>query len=350
MGIKGVNDAQLAAIGPDAETLAGPAAEHLKAVQNKTQERNTARSDRYRVVRNVADRKRQLDDPNADKPALAAEIAKMEAEIADWDERIKTLDTELAELVDHPPPQPQYAMAARDSQQVEDCRIRIRGEPENYGDTVPRGVLRVIEISNLPAISTSESGRRQLAGWLSSRENPLTARVFVNRVWQHLFGRGLVTTPDDFGVTGSTPSHPELLDHLATRFMESGWSIKQLIREIVLSRTYQLASSPSSEGLKRDPDNVLLWRMPLRRLEVEPFRDAILAVSGQLDRDRPHGSAIQKIGVFSDYEFNFKVKLTPEMAASNHRSVYLPIVRGSLPEMLQLFDFADPNALIGHCS
>jgi len=347
MGIKGVNDADLAVIGPDARTLAAPAAEHLKAVQKKTQERNTARSDRYRVVRNVADRKRQLDKPGADTPALEADIARMDAEIADWDERIKALDAELAELVDNPPPQPQFAMGARDAQQIEDCRIRIRGEPENYGDTVPRGVLRMIEVSNLPGISTGESGRLQLARWLTSRENPLTARVFVNRVWLHLFGRGLVTTPDDFGVTGSRPSHPELLDHLASQFMQSGWSIKQLVREIVLSRTYQLASTPSADGLKRDPDNVLLWRMPVRRLEVEPFRDALLAVSGKLDRQRPDGSVVQQIGVFSDYEFNFKVKLTPEMTTSNHRSIYLPVVRGALPEMLQLFDFADPNSLIG---
>ena len=347
MGIKGVNDAELSAIGPDADQLAGPAAEHLKAVQDKTQERNTARSDRYRVVRNVADRKRQLEKPGSDKPALEAEIAKMDAEIADWDERIKALDAELAELVDNPPPQPLFAMGARDAEQVEDCRIRIRGEPENYGDAVPRGVLRMIEVSGLPGVSTGESGRLQLARWLASRENPLTARVFVNRVWLHLFGRGLVTTPDDFGVTGSKPSHPALLDHLASQFMQNGWSIKQLIREIVLSRTYQLASTPSAAGLKRDPDNVFLWRMPVRRLEVEPFRDALLAVSGQLNRERPAGSVIQQIGVFSGYEFNSSVKLTPEMTASTHRSVYLPIVRGSLPEMLQLFDFADPNALVG---
>ncbi|MBI1310184.1 DUF1553 domain-containing protein [bacterium] len=347
MGIKGVNDAPLAVMGPDAEQLAGPAAEHLAAVQNKTQERNTARSDRYRVVRNVADRKRQLDKPGIDKPALEAEIAKMEAEIADWDDRIKTLDVELAELVDNPPPQPLFAMGARDARQPEDCRIRIRGEPENYGDAVPRGVLRMIAISNLPGISTGESGRLQLAQWLSSPGNPLTARVFVNRVWLHLFGRGLVATPDDFGVTGAKPSHPQLLDHLASRFMQSDWSIKQLIRDIVLSRTYQLASTPSPDGLKRDPDNVLLWRMPVRQIEVEPFRDALLAVSGLLDRQRPEGSVIQQIGVFSDYEFNFRIKLTPEMVRSKHRSIYLPIVRGSLPEMLQLFDFADPNALIG---
>jgi hypothetical protein len=169
----------------------------------------------------------------------------------------------------------------------------------------------------------------------------------VNRVWLHLFGRGLVDTPDDFGATGAKPSHPLLLDYLAARFVERGWSMRELIREIVLSRTYQLASDSSAEGLKLDPDNVLLWRMPVRRLEVEPFRDALLAVSGRLNRERRVGSPIQQIGVFSDYEFNFKTKLTSEMISTGHRSVYLPVVRGSLPELFQLFDFADPNSLVG---
>lgn len=207
-------------------------------------------------------------------------------------------------------------------------------------------MLQAIDVPGLPAIGSGESGRRQLALWLTSRDNPLTARVLVNRVWQHLFGRGLVDTPDDFGFTGSPPSHPLLLDYLAAKFTQQGWSVKSLLREIVLSRTYQLSSTPSDNGWELDPDNVLLWRMTPRRLEVEPFRDALLAVSGKLNRQRPQGSVIQQIGVFDDYEFNFKVKLTPEMARGEHRSIYLPVVRGSLPEMLQLFDFADPNSLV----
>jgi hypothetical protein len=235
MGIRGVNDSELAAIGPDAGKLAGPAAEHLQAVQDQTQKRNTARSDRYRVVRNVADRKLQLTKPDADQEALEKEIAEMEADILVWDERIKAMDDELAKLVANPPPQPQFAMAARDVAHPEHCRIRVRGEPENYGPEVPRGVLQAIEVPGLPAIGEGESGRRQLALWLTSRDNPLTARVRVNRVWQHLFGRGLVDTPDDFGFTGSPPSHPLLLDYLAAKFMQQGWSVKSLLREIVLS-------------------------------------------------------------------------------------------------------------------
>ena len=210
-----------------------------------------------------------------------------------------------------------------------------------------RGVLRAVEIADLASIGEGESGRLQLAAWLSSRDNPLTARVIVNRIWLHLFGRGLVDTPDDFGVTGSRPSHPLLLDYLASRLMTNQWSVKAIIREIVLSRTYQLASDGTGNGSKIDPDNILLWRMSVRRLEVEPFHDALLSVSGRLNRARPHGSVIQRIGVFSDYEFNFKTKVTPEMVNNNHRSVYLPVVRGSLPEVFQLFDFADPNSLAG---
>jgi hypothetical protein len=257
------------------------------------------------------------------------------------------MDEELATMVASPPQQPEFAMGARDHAQSEDCQIRVRGEPANLGERVPRGVLRAIEVSNVTSIGKSESGRLQLAMWLTSAENPLTPRVMVNRIWLHLFGRGLVDTPDDFGATGSEPSHPELLDYLALRFIEDGWSVKRLIREIVLSRTYQLASDSNATALTLDPDNVHLWRMPVRRLEVEPFRDAMLTVSGELNRDRPTGSPIQQIGVFSDYEFNSRTKLTPEMLSSNHRSVYLPVVRGSLPDMFQLFDFADPNSLVG---
>jgi hypothetical protein len=347
MGIKGVNDSGLVAIGAQAEELAGAAAEHLESVKVQTQKRNTARSDRYRVVRRVADSKRKLTKATSGKQVLEEEIAKMDLEIKDWDERIKKMDEELAALVANPPAQPLFAMGARDYPKPADVAIRIRGEPTNYGKSVPRGVLRAIKIANLPAIGKTESGRLQLASWLSSKENPLTARVMVNRIWQHMFGRGLVDTPDDFGFTGAKPSHPLLLDYLAARFVQQDWSVKKVIREIALSRTYQQSSEVSGNGPELDPDNVLLWHMSLRRLEVEPFRDALLAVSGRLNRTRREGSAIQQIGVFSDYEFNFKTKLTPEMIRSEHRSVYLPLVRGSLPEMLALFDFADPNALVG---
>ena len=133
------------------------------------------------------------------------------------------------------------------------------------------------------------SGRLELADWLASPENPLTARVLVNRVWLHLFGRGLVPTPDNFGAAGQPPSHPELLDHLAVTFMENGWSVKTLIRQLVLSRAYQLDSRFDARDNEVDPDNVLVWRMSKHRLEAEAVRDAMLAVSGQLDRAQAQG-------------------------------------------------------------
>lgn len=347
MGIKGVNDSALAPIGPRADEYIAAATEHLEAVKQQTQKRNTARSDRYRVVRRVADAKRRLAGAGADKQNLEEEIAAMEAEIADWDDRIQEMDAVLADLVGSPPPQPEYAMGAREAEIPEDCRIRIRGEPANYGEPVPRGVPRAISVNDLAPVSQSESGRLQLAQWLSSPQNPLTPRVMVNRVWLHLFGRGLVDTPDDFGATGSPPSHPLLLDYLAAQFIRQDWSVKRLIREIVLSRTYQLSGNSTDSGIRRDPDNVLLWRMRVRRLEAEPFRDALLAVSGRLNREQPTGSPVQKIGIFSDYEFNSRTTLTAEMIRTDHRTVYVPVVRGSLPELLELFDFADPNALTG---
>ena len=350
MGIRGVNDSPLQPIGPQAAELAAPAAEHFRRVQEQTQTRNTARSDRYRVVRKVADLKRQLEQPAAekapDKAALSAEIETLEAEIKRWDEKIAGLDKELNALVDQPPPQPDYAMAARDASQIENCRVHVRGETTNLGDSVPRGVLQVLPVEQA-AIGADESGRRQLAEWLASPDNPLTARVAVNRVWQHLLGRGLVTTPDDFGTSGMRPSHPELLDHLAAGFMADGWSLKRLIRSLVLTRTYRLGSQVAEANQQIDPDNVWLWRRRPRRLEAEAFRDAILATSGELETSSYSQSEVARLDPLKQPEFNFALALKPEQMEHAHRSVYLPIVRGNLPEMLKLFDFADPNRPVG---
>src|SRR5262249_10896487 len=162
----------------------------------------------------------------------------------------------------------------------------VRGEVEKPGETVPRGLLQVLARQPV-AIPPDRSGRLELAEWLASRDNPLTARVFVNRVWLHLFGRGLVPTPDNFGAGGLPPSDPALLDELAASFMEDGWSVKKLIRRLVLSRAYQLGGRHDEANFKADPDNSLVWRMSPRRLEAEALRDALLAVSGELVRTPP---------------------------------------------------------------
>jgi hypothetical protein len=172
---------------------------------------------------------------------------------------------------------------------------------------------------------TQGSGRLELARAIASRDNPLTARVLVNRVWQQHFGRGIVGTPSNFGLLGERPTHPELLDHLAARFMESGWSIKQLHREIMLSATYRLASSDRAQNFEHDPDNRLLWRMNRRRLDVEAMRDAVLAVSGNLDLTMGGPS------------------LNLSDAKNYRRTLYASISRHDLNGMLRLFDFPDPN-------
>lgn len=345
-GIKGVNDAELQPIGQHRDR-AKDAAKHLEQVKEQTQKRNTARSDRYRVVRRVASMKLQLKKPGVNAETIQQEIDKLNEEIKEWDAKIKKMDEDLKHLVENPPPLPGYAMAAREQPTLIDSHIHIRGEFNNLGKKVSRGVLQVISIPEVESIRTHQSGRLQLANWIASPKNPLTTRVAVNRIWQHLFGRGLVATPDDFGINGSRPSHPQLLDYLASRFIEQRWSMKKLIREIVLSRTYQLSSAVIEMNQKLDPENIFLWRSRPSRLTVEAFRDAVMTVSGQLDLTPRSGSVIAEMNPFTQDEFNSRTNLTQEQMKHSHRSIYFTVARGKLPEILKLFDFADPNALIG---
>jgi hypothetical protein len=162
----------------------------------------------------------------------------------------------------------------------------------------------------------------------------------VNRVWLHLFGRGLVPTPDNFGAAGQPPSHPELLDQLAVSFMDNGWSVKGLIRQIVLSRAYQLDSRFDARNFELDPDDVLVWRMSKRRLEGEALRDAMLAISGQLDRSKPKGSVVGRSG---EGYANLALLASVAEAQGNIPSVYLGVMRANFLEALALFDFPDPS-------
>lgn len=165
----------------------------------------------------------------------------------------------------------------------DDIHLLSRGDPEQPKEQVQPGVLPVLGGTGLPLAATDAERRRALADWIASPENPLTARVMVNRIWQGHFGVGLVETPSDFGRNGAKPSHPELLDWLASRFMRSGWSIKQLHRLLTLSATYRQSSRIDAGAQARDADVRLLWRYPSRRLEAETIRDSMLAVSGRLD-------------------------------------------------------------------
>jgi hypothetical protein len=186
------------------------------------------------------------------------------------------------------------------------------------------------------------SGRLELAGWLVDPLNPLTARVMVNRIWQHHFGRGLVATPNDFGARGRPPTHPELLDYLASRFVQDGWSIKTMHRRIMLSRTYQLSAAEDSRAASIDPANILHWRHDRRRLSAEEIRDSMLAVAGTLDRTAPDGPF--PLPPESEFRYTQHVQfVAPASFDSNRRTVYQIQQRLRRRRVLEVFDGADPN-------
>ena len=240
---------------------------------------------------------------------------------------------------------PDLFMAVFDSKSPGDTQLRIRGEAAERGDKMPRSFLVVGSTAPLPTIEPSSSGRLELANYLVQKDNPLTARVAANRVWQHLIGKGIVGSVDNFGAQGEKPTHPELLDYLATQLRDNGWSIKKLVREVVLSRTYQLAGAASPKAQSIDPENNFVWRARHRRLEVEAIRDAMLLASGQLDLTRPdHGSVVNQLG---DAEVGRGLDPKKFNTVMTKRSVYLPIIRTVVPEMLQVFDFPEPSNISG---
>lgn len=237
-----------------------------------------------------------------------------------------------------------FAMGVQPADKPVDAAVLVRGEIDKPAQTVSRGFVQVLDHAETPVIKPGANGRRELADWLISKENALTSRVMVNRIWLHLFGEGIVRTPDNFGVTGEAPTHPELLDYLALRFMEKDWSVKSMIREMVLSRTYRMGSDFSSDFYAQDPENKLLWRANPRRLDAEAIRDSILSASGEIDLTRPRASSIAEVG---DVRVGIRVNEDSLNAPSPYRSVYLPVVRDVVPEALGLFDFAEPDVVRG---
>ena len=236
-------------------------------------------------------------------------------------------------------------MIPSDADKPADESIRLAGQFDRHGEKVPRGFLRVV--SDAPAgIPGGQSGRLELAHWLTdtnSGAGQLAARVLANRVWHHLIGRGLVRTVDNFGRTGETPSHPELLDHLARQLIDSGWSVKSLVRQIVLSRTFAMSSHHNEPAHAIDPENRLLWRAHRRRLEPEALRDAMLSAAGNLDL-KPMDSTVSYLG-----DQATAVGDNPNRRRTDFpcRSVYLPVIRNDLPELFDVFDFANPHATTG---
>jgi hypothetical protein len=275
---------------------------------------------------------------------------------AELDKQIAALDAKLLHLA-YIEPKAAYAYCVRDSAKPGDGRITIRGNVHAPGDIVPRGFVRVVSSAPWPQIPTNASGRVQLADWLASPDNPLPARVTVNRIWQKLFGEGLVRSVDYFGTRGERPTHPELLDWLAGGFIRNGWSQKKLIREITLSRAYGMSSAHDSAGAARDPDNRLLWRMNRRRLDAESLRDAVLATSGELI-SCAGGPALalnlpENVGGLDPKDPNpvsFRTSKFPD-EQQRQRTLYLPVVRSRAQpgpaELRNLFDFVPPTEMSG---
>ena len=224
------------------------------------------------------------------------------------------------------PAAPARAMVLQDIPRPHDSPLFIRGEADNRGPIVPRRFLEVLSGPVRPEFKTG-SGRAELAAAITSKNNPLTARVMINRIWLHHFGEGFVSTPDDLGTMAETPSHPELIDYLASRFMDEGWSIKKIHKLIMMSSVYQQGSANNPRYALVDPNNRLLWRMNVRRLEYEPVRDSLLAIGGTLDKTM-YGRPTR------DFE-------------SPRRSVYGFIDRQNPADVLVNFDFANPDVTNG---
>ena len=247
--------------------------------------------------------------------------------------RMTKLTTDLSALQKRKPAT-EMVQSFNEKSKPTDMKINIRGSIDNLGAIAPRGVLQVANYRPAPEMPTNASGRLELADWITDPANPLTARVMANRVWHWLIGEGLVRTVDNFGTTGESPSHPELLDHLAIQFVQQGWSVKKLIRAIALSKTYRLSSMRGEQ--RKDPENRFLAHMNHRRLDAEAIRDTMLSVSGALNLEM--GGATFPASLKTDVDFRFE---------EPRRSVYVPVFRSSLPELFEVFDFANTSLVTG---
>jgi hypothetical protein len=258
------------------------------------------------------------------------------------------LQEELAQLKRAAPAPLPKAISVRDETQTEDYAICVRGNVHQLGDPVPRGFLKVTlsPDEQPPRIEAGQSGRMELAQWLTGGDHPLVARVYVNRLWHHLFGKGIVRSVDNFGTTGEAPTHPELLDYLARKFLDGGGSTKQLVRSLVLSRTYRLSSDNQHDLLEVDPDNNLYWRHDRRSLNAEAMRDAMLQVSGQIEHGRHH--SMLPGAASTDSALNNAKLDYPQIVSPKVRSVYIPIFREEgRNALLDAFDFANPSFAVG---
>ncbi len=277
--------------------------------------------------------------PENQKQAAVTQYKQTLLKIEETKAELQALTTAIETKKKSAPPAVPEIMSVYESEEPGDYHLLIRGDVHHLGKIVPRGFVTVAQSDASVTIPPDASGRLELAQWVASRQNPLTARVYVNRIWHHLFGSGLVRTVDNFGIRGETPSHPELLDYLALKLIENKWSTKAMIREIVLSKTYQRSSQSTLKQRETDPDNRLFTHQNHRRLDAEAIRDTILFVSGNLDLSQ-HDQTI-KADTTSEYGYQFE---------NHYRSVYIPVFRNRLHDLLAIFDFPDPNLSVGRRS
>ncbi|WP_040546927.1 PSD1 and planctomycete cytochrome C domain-containing protein [Pedosphaera parvula] len=297
-------------------------------------------------IENLLEQKRKFDRSDAGKTESKDDAAS-DAKESDSEQKLLQVKADLEDAktrqkkLEANPPQVEKAFAVAEGKPA-DAKIQFKGEPTNLGELVPRGFLQVLGGQKLPT-EEKGSGRLELAQWITDANNPLMPRVMVNRIWQHHFGRGIVDTPNDFGVRGKAPTHPELLDYLAGQFKKSGWSIKAMHKSIMLSAAYQLSSEERGDNAVVDANNDLFWRYNRRRLDAEEIRDAMLAVSGALDKTMGEEHPFPPE---NDWHFS-QHKPFVAVYETNKRSVYLMQQRIKKQPFLEVFDGADPNATTG---
>ncbi len=323
--------------------------DHLAEVASLTKQQKTLNGQIRKLTKNLRAK------PNAKSKAKAkskkrskststdGQQSEEERRIADMRRELGDLAKQIRKLANNAPARPAAAMGVREGDSVKETPVYVNGE-RRQGPEIARGFVQVATLSEAPEIPEDQSGRLQLAQWLTGDDHPLTSRVMVNRIWRHLFGRGLVPTMDNFGLNGRPPTHPGLLDYLAKDFVAEGWSVKRTIKTIMLSRTYQLSSDHHEGNYGVDPAGQLLWRHDRRRLDAESIRDAMLVASGQLDRTPGVGSVVTQYG---DKLVQDKLTVDTFQESSNRRSIYLPILRNGVPESLNVFDYPDPSLIVG---
>lgn len=335
---------QLIGLGSDGQTLNEAYELYWRQRPQLVKQKNQAES--------ALERLRESDEAGLEK-IVAEHAASVDPLAADVErcneERLEAqlrLVESLAERLAAQPAIPPRGMIPKDVEAPGDEAIRIAGQFDQKGDVVPRGFLQVLHDQPRSPLPSEQSGRLELAQWLTDPEQPsgqLAARVLANRIWKHTFGRGLVRTVDNFGRTGEPPTHPELLDYLAQSLIDHDWSIQASLRQLVLSRTFRASSQHSPDGHRIDPENHLLWRAHRRRIDPESLRDAMLAAAGRLDLT-PMDSSVWYLGDQATAVGSNPFRRRTDFPC---RSVYLPVIRNDLPEIFEAFDFTDPHAATG---